>query len=132
MPWAIRSTTALGLETPQTRRPKPRSSAGDGYWVPQLDAALHPVTAFMAAVPQALNQVGPQTPNLHAHLCQVLDGLHARAVQAVHNSFTQIADALQGLPENTPKEQSLATLLRLSVLQMRYQDHLAGQAGVVA
>ncbi len=118
--------------TPQLDDRHPLALWWQSYWVPQLDAALRPVTSFMAAVPQALNQVGPQTPNLRAHLRQVLDGLHAQAVQAVHNSFTQIADALQGLPENTPREQRLATLLRLSVLQMRYQDHLAGQAGVVA
>lgn len=118
--------------TPQIDDRHPLAVWWQTYWVPQLDAALLPVISFMAAVPQALSQVGPQTPSLQAHLHRALDGLHAQAVQAVHNSFTQIADALQGLPKDTPVEQSLATLLRLSLLQMRHQDHLAGHAASVA
>ena len=80
----------------------------------------------------ALNQVTPHTPDLQKHLNQQLDALHHHAVQAVHSSFTQVLDTLKNLPKETPPEQSLATLLRLSLLQMRYQDHLEGRVEFTA
>jgi hypothetical protein len=44
----------------------------------------------------------------------------------MNNGFTQIADTLTSLPNETPPEQFLATLLQLGLIQMRYQDHLDG------
>ena len=97
------------------------------YWIPHLQIALRPIANFLAAVPEALNQVSPQTVDLQKHLSQQLDALHHQATQAAYSSFTQVVDTLRDLPQETPPEQTLATLLRLSLLQMRYQDHLEGR-----
>ena len=97
------------------------------YWVPHLQIALRPVANFLEAVPKALNQVSPHTADLQIHLKQQLDALYHQATQATYSSFTQVVDTLQDLPTQTPPEQTLATLLRLSLLQMRYQDHLEGR-----
>ena len=104
----------------------------NNYWVPHLQIALRPIAHFLEAVPMALNQVSPATPDLQKYLSQQLDALHHQAVQAVHSSFTQIVDTLQDLPKEIPPEQTLATLLRLSLLQMRYQDHLEGRVEFAA
>ena len=74
-----------------------------------------------------MNQVSPHTADLQIHLKQQLDALYHQATQATYSSFTQVVDTLQDLPTQTPPEQTLATLLRLSLLQMRYQDHLEGR-----
>ena len=97
------------------------------YWIAHLQNALRPVDYFLATVPLALNQVSPHTADLQKHLKQQLDGLYHEAAQAVHSSFTQVVDTLQDLPKEAPFEQTLATLLRLSLLQMRYQDYLEGR-----
>lgn len=94
------------------------------YWVPHLQIALRPVTDFLEAVPEALNQVNPNTVDLQKYLREKLEALYQQAKQATYSSFTQVADTLQNLPSETSNEQTLATLLRLSLLQMRYQDHL--------
>ena len=99
------------------------------YWVPHLQIALQPIADFMEAVPKALNQVNPHTADLHAHLKQRLDAPYHQAQQGVNSSFTQVIDTLQGLPEETPPEKTLATLLQLSLLQMRYEDHLDERVG---
>jgi hypothetical protein len=44
----------------------------------------------------------------------------------MYGSFTQISDTLQSVPKTSSPEQFLATLLQLSVIQMRYQYHLDG------
>ncbi|MGV8805454.1 MAG: dynamin family protein [Polaromonas sp.] len=97
------------------------------YWEPHLQCALQPVGDFLEAVSGALSQVSPNTSDLQTHLSQRLDASYHQAVQAVHSSFTQVVDSLQKLPEKTQPEQTLATLLRLSLLQMRYQDYLEGR-----
>ena len=97
------------------------------YWVPHLQIALHPIENFLEAVSKALSQVSPDTPNLQTHLSQKLDASYHQAAQAVHSSFTQVVDNLQKLPQSSQPEQALATLLRLSLLQMRYQDYLEGR-----
>lgn len=94
------------------------------YWVPHLQIALRPVANFLEAVPEALNQVNPNTVDLQKYLREKLEALYQQAKQATYSSFTQVADTLQNLPSETSNEQTLATLLRLSLLQMRYQDHL--------
>lgn len=96
------------------------------YWIPHLQIALRPIASFLEAVPKALNQVNPNTVDLQTHLSQQLDVLYDQAMQAAHSSFTQVVDTLRNLPKETLPEQTLATLLRLSLLQMRYQDHLEG------
>jgi hypothetical protein len=97
------------------------------YWIPHLQIALRPIAHFLEAVPMALNQVSPNTADLQKHLKQQLDALYQQATQAAYSSFTQVVDTLQDLPKETPPQQTLATLLRLSLLQMRYQDHLEGR-----
>ena len=104
----------------------------NSYWIPHLQIALRPIADFLEAVPMALNQVTPHTTDLQKHLSQQLDALHHHAVQAVHSSFTQVVDSLKNLPKETPPEQFLATSLRLSLLQMRYQDHLEGRVEFAA
>lgn len=102
------------------------------YWMPHLQIALHPIANFLEAVPKALNQVGPDTADLQTHLNEQLDVSYHQATQATYSSFTQVVDTLQDLPKETPPEQTLATLLRLSLFQMRYQDHLEGRVESVA
>lgn len=97
------------------------------YWIPHLKIALNPVVDFLEAVPRALNKVSPNTVDLETHLKQQLDAFYHQATLATYSSFTQVLDTLQNLPKETPPEQTLATLLRLSLLQMRYQDHYEEQ-----
>lgn len=97
------------------------------YWIPYLQIALRPIASFLEAMPMALNQVNPNTADLQTHLSQQLDVLYDQAMQAVYSSFTQVIDTLRNLPKETLPEQTLATLLRLGLLQMRYQDHLEGR-----
>lgn len=104
----------------------------DTYWVPHLQIALHPIGHFLEAASGALNQVSPHTSDLQEHLSQQLDAPYQQAVQAVYGSFSQVVDNLQKLPKETPPEQTLATLLRLSLFQMRYQDYLEGRVQSVA
>lgn len=89
------------------------------YWVPNLQAALQPIRNFLQAASRALDQVNPNTSDLQAHLSQQLDAPYHQAMQAVYSSFTQVVDSLQKLPKEIPPEQTLATLLRLSLFQMR-------------
>lgn len=98
------------------------------YWIPHSQIALRPIASFLEAMPEALNQVDPNTADLQTHLSQKLNVLYDQAVQAAYSSFTQVVDVLQHLPKETLPEQTLATLLRLSLLQMRYQDHLEGRS----
>lgn len=97
------------------------------YWVQNLQITLQPVTDFLDKVSIALEQVTPKTSNLQTHLSQQLDPLYQEAVQATNSSFTLVADILRNLPQDTPPEKILATLLHLSLLQMRYQDHFEGR-----
>lgn len=94
------------------------------YWIVHLANALHPIADFLNTASKAFNQVTPHTTDLSKHLHQQLDAAYQQAMQATHSSFTQVLDTLQNLPKETPPEKTLATLLRLGLLHMRYQDHL--------
>ena len=94
------------------------------YWIPNLQIALQPIEKFLSSVSSTINKLTPDTPDLHKHLRQKLDPAYFKALQSTDSSFTLIIDILEKLPKTTPPEETLATLLKLSLLQMRYQDHL--------
>ncbi len=94
------------------------------YWIPHLQLALQPIEEFLNYVSSTINKLPINTPDLHKHLRQSLDSSYFRALQSTDSSFTLIVDVLERLPKTTPPEETLATLLKLSLLQMRYQDHL--------
>jgi hypothetical protein len=94
------------------------------YWIVHLANALHPIADFLDTASKTFNQVSPHTADLSKHLHLQLDSAYHQAMEATHSSFTQVLDTLQHLPKETPPEKTLATLLRLGLLHMRYLDHL--------
>jgi hypothetical protein len=123
---AAASNQSLHLAVPKVDEKHPLADWWNGYWVPNLQNPLRSVDDFMNAVPVALKQISSNTPNLQDCLSRQLSTPYSQAMQMMNNSFTQIADTLTSLPNETPPEQFLATLLQLGLIQMRYQDHLDG------
>jgi len=121
---AAAANKPLYLSVPKLDEKHPLAEWWNGYWVPNLQSSLRFVDDFVNVVPVALKKINSNTPNLQDCLGRQLDMPYGQAMQAVNGSFTKIADALQGLPKDVPREDFLATLLHLSVIQMRYQDHL--------
>ncbi|UYO73932.1 dynamin family protein [Halomonas qinghailakensis] len=93
------------------------------YWLPNLDHALAPTRRFFKQAETALVQVQPDTPDLRVHLMTQLSVQHIEAVQALDSSFTCLVEAAQTLTEGIPLDQTVATLLNLSLLEARYMDH---------
>ena len=123
---AAASDQPLHLAVPNVDEKHPLAGWWNGYWVPNLQSSLRFVDDFVNVVPVALKRVNSNTPNLQDCLDQQLNIPYGHAMRAMNNGFTQIADALKNLPNETPPEQFLATLLQLGLIQMRYQDHLDG------
>lgn len=96
------------------------------YYIPYVEKIYLSTTRLLEAIPQTFNEITPNTPDLQVYLSEKLDKLYNEANDSVFSSFTQILDSLKKLPENTTTEKILATLLQLSLIQMRYQDHLEG------
>lgn len=96
------------------------------YYIPYVEKIYLSTTRLLEAIPQTFNEITPNTPDLQVYLSEKLDKLYNEANDSVFSSFTQILDSLKKLPENTTTEKILVTLLQLSLIQMRYQDHLEG------
>jgi uncharacterized protein YukE len=118
------STQSLHLAIPRLDDNHPLADWWNGYWMPNLQSALKSVDDFVNAVPVALKKINANTISLQDCLSGQLNAPYCQAMEAMNNSFTKIADALQSLPKETSTEHFLATLLKLGLIQMRYQDHL--------
>ncbi|WP_306393752.1 hypothetical protein [Telluria beijingensis] len=95
-------------------------------WFDQAQLLFGVARAFVTQAERALDSVDVGTPDLEAHLVQRLAKPHAKLEAALGSSFARLVDVAGGLAR-LDGGQAVATLLALSTLQGRYEQHLARQ-----
>jgi hypothetical protein len=95
-----------------------------GYWMPQLDATLVPVRQFFAGADLALHELRADTPDLQHYLRSRLAVTFATAVSQMSNGFIRLVDTTRLLAGEAAPEKVVATLLTLSLLQVRSEHYI--------
>lgn len=102
----------------------PLSTWWQDYWIKNLHTSLAPFREFLKLAEQAINDVTPATVDLQKHMQSKLSTAYQTALASTDSSFIRLVHSA-GTLGNVPVEKALATLLSLSVLQARYEDHYA-------
>lgn len=92
------------------------------YFLPNLQRALQPANAFFEQAEQAFLGLTPEIENLRTYLSECLAQPWQRAQGELDNSFTRLLEQIAVLDE-TDTTRQLATMLTLSLMQARYEDH---------
>jgi len=95
-------------------------------WFDQARLLLSAARTFFAQADRAIDSVHSGTPDLEACLQRQLDKPYARLQWAVDTSFARLVDRVDELASFEP-ERAVATLLALSTVQARYEQHYTAQ-----
>jgi hypothetical protein len=120
--------TAAAWQAPSLPLGHPLGDWWQTYWQAGMDAALAPVRQFFLQARKAFDGVTPAVKDLQKHLAQALARPHAEALLALDGSFACLVRTTQDLLPEPSQERRIATLLTLSMLQARYEDHYARHA----
>jgi hypothetical protein len=96
------------------------------FWFDQAKLMVAAARAFVGQAAQALDGIASDTEDLEGHLRARLERPYARIQAAVSSSFAGLVDAAGPLADAEPAR-ALSTLLALSALQGRYEQHRAAQ-----
>ncbi|WP_068979520.1 MULTISPECIES: P-loop NTPase family protein [Aeromonas] len=92
------------------------------YFLHNLQQALQPTEVFFEQADQALLGLTPEIDNLQTYLSEHLAQPWQRAQKALDSSFTRLLEQATQLDDVDTTTQ-LATMLMLSLIQTRYEDH---------
>lgn len=95
-------------------------------WFDQARLLFSSVRTFFAQAGRAIDAVHNGTPDLERHLRRQLEKPYVRLQAAVDTSFTRLVDQACRLSEFEP-DKAVATLLSLSAMQARYEQHYTVQ-----
>ena len=77
----------------------------------------------MIAFEQAVGTINPKTEDLQQHFAEQLEVLYQQALESFDSSFTRLVETAQSLVNEAALEKVVATLLTLSLLESRYNEH---------
>ena len=102
----------------------PLSEWWNRYWLIQLRVVEKKFKRFIDAMNQAVQSVDDNTQDLQAHLsAKVLPLYLAATDKTVMNAFDLLLQVVEEKMQNLSLDKFTATLLKISILQSRYQDY---------
>lgn len=93
------------------------------YWQARIQDTLMPSQKFMVAFEEAITTINPKTEDLQQHFSESLQLLYEQAIESFDSSFTRLVETAQSLVNEVALEKVVATLLTLSLLESRYNQH---------
>ncbi len=117
---------AEALESLRLAAAHPLAAWWNNVWFDQAQLMFGAARAFVTQAERALDSVNAGTPDLEAHLVRRLAKPHAKLEAALTSSFARLVETAGDLAA-LDGGRAVATLLALSALQGRYEQHLARQ-----
>lgn len=93
------------------------------YWQARIQDTLMASQKFMVAFEEAITTINPKTEDLQQHFSESLQLLYEQAIESFDSSFTRLVETAQSLVNEVALEKVVATLLTLSLLESRYNQH---------
>ncbi len=101
----------------------PLSEWWKNYWQARMQDTLVASQRFMIAFEKSVGTINPKTEDLQQHFAEQLEVLYQQALESLDSSFTRLVETAQCLVSETALEKVIATLLTLSLLESRYNQH---------
>lgn len=95
------------------------------YWLPELKKICQPLQNFVHAMQTVIQDIDEQVIDLQEYLIQKLNPVYS-TLSLQHPqmaSFQLLLNTVQKRMQHLSLDQFIATLLKLSILQSRYDDH---------
>jgi hypothetical protein len=124
--WETLEVLATQLETIRLPADHPLALWWREVWFDQARLLFSSARTFFAQAGRAIDAVHSGTPDLEGHLRRQLEKPYARLQAAIDTSFTRLVDQAHQLAGFEP-DKAVATLLSLSAMQARYEQHYTAQ-----
>lgn len=96
------------------------------YWLTQIKKRYAPLADFIKTMQQTIEEIDHHVQNLQAYLSYKLNPSYLLLSDHIqHTSFELLMSTVTDHMQHLPLDQLIATLLKLSILQSRYQDHIS-------
>ena len=98
------------------------------YWLANLSVIYKNFSKYIEAVENTIRTVTPEVDDLQSYLSKNISPEYFNIIgHSTNTSFDLVTQVIEQQMYSLSLEKFIATLLKLSVLQSRYQDHYQHQ-----